>query len=148
MAKPGKIAGYRDLELWREAMRLVTGGYRLVKVFPDEERFGLCNQMRRAVVSIPANVAEGFGRSHTKDFLRHLYIARGSLMEVETYITVAEQLEYAPKPELHSLWRDSQVVGRLLNGLIRSLEHRLQTIGPRSPITDHRSPITAPRSQP
>jgi four helix bundle protein len=120
-------------------MDLLEAVYEVARTLPAEERYGLASQMRRSVASIPANVAEGYGRSHTRDFLRHLYIARGSLAETETYILACERLQYTEDRDACGAWECAQVTGRLLNGLIRSLERRLSTDGPRSPVTDHRS---------
>ncbi len=75
---------YRDLEVWQQAMELVTAVYQLARAFPPEERYGLTSQMLRAAISVPANIAEGSGRRHKTEFLQHSSIARGSLLEVET----------------------------------------------------------------
>ena len=116
------IQTYRDLEVWQKSMDLVEECYRLTKHFPQEELFGLTSQMRRAVVSIPANIAEGHGRLHRADYRRHLSIARGSLMEVETLLQVAVRVDYLDRTQVKAAWARLQEVGRLLNGLIRSLE--------------------------
>jgi four helix bundle protein len=79
------VRSYRELAVWLEGMNLVTETYRLSRQFPTDERFGLTSQMRRSAVSIPANIAEGHGRSHRGDFLHHVSFARGSLAELETH---------------------------------------------------------------
>jgi four helix bundle protein len=117
-----EIKTYRDLEVWQKSMDLVVEMYRLSKLLPREEQFGLVSQIQRAAVSIPANIAEGHGRRHRGDFLRHLSIARGSLTEVETHLQIGIRLDYLNRDQVRHAWNLSQQVGRLLNGLIRSLE--------------------------
>jgi four helix bundle protein len=104
-------------------MRLVVETYRLTRVFPKDEQFALTNQIRRAVVSIPSNIAEGHGRLHKADFVRCLSIARGSLMELKTQLEIAEQLDYLDRDASANAWATANEVGRLLNGLIRSLSN-------------------------
>jgi four helix bundle protein len=94
---------YRDLEVWRKAMDLVVECYKATKKFPQSETFGLSSQLQRAGVSIPANIAEGRAREHTKEFLRHLSIANGSLAELETHVLIAERLEYLAPNEVNLL---------------------------------------------
>ncbi|MHC4916453.1 MAG: four helix bundle protein [Planctomycetota bacterium] len=72
MKGPGPLQTYRELKVWQEAVNLVEQVYRVTKTLPSEERFGLCSQMQRAAVSVPANIAEGYGREHRKEYLRHL----------------------------------------------------------------------------
>ena len=117
-----KITTYRDLETWKKAMDLVELAYRISQRLPTDERFGLISQMQRAAVSIPANIAEGHGRLHRKDFLRYLSIARGSLMELETHVTIAVRLNLVDRESAVPLWESAQEVGRLLNGLIAALK--------------------------
>ena len=88
------VRHYTDLIVWQKAMNLVEEVYRITDSFPKREIFGLTNQVRRSAVSIPSNIAEGQGRSTTADFLRYLYIARGSLQEMETQIMLAQRLKY------------------------------------------------------
>jgi four helix bundle protein len=104
-------------------MDLVVEIYRLSKAFPRDEQFGLTNQVRRAAVSVPANIAEGYGRLRKGDFLRFLSISRGSLAEVEAHLQIAFRLDYLKRDDLKPVWSEIQEVGRLLNGLIRSLEN-------------------------
>jgi four helix bundle protein len=89
-----KIQTYRDLKVWQLAMDIVTDIYRLSSAFPKEERFALTNQLQRAAVSIPSNIAEGYGRQSTNDYLRFLKIARGSTFEVQTQLEIACALGY------------------------------------------------------
>jgi len=115
---------YRDLGVWQKAMDLVVEVYRLTRTFPSEEKFGLTSQSRRAAVSIPANIAEGYGRTHRGDYLRHLSMARGSLTELETHLTIAVRLDFITRDQAMDTWDLCQEVGRMLNKLIRSLEPR------------------------
>ncbi len=114
------VQTYCDLEVWQRSMDLVVEVYHLAKLFPQEV-FGLTSQIRRAVVSVPANITEGYGRLHRKEYLHHLSIARGSLMEVETHLQIAVRLQYLDREQVKNTWALLQEVGRLLNGLIRSL---------------------------
>lgn len=123
-AKEGKfmaVKSYQELETWQVAMKLVAEAYRVTKDFPKEEIYGLTNQLWRAAVSVPSNIAEGQGRDSTKEFLHHLAIARGSLYEAETQLLIAKQLEYLKQPDADSLSAMIASTGRLLNGLARSL---------------------------
>ena len=113
---------YRDLVVWQKSMRLVTETYLVTESFPKSEMFGLTSQLRRAVISVPSNIAEGQGRDSTKEFLHHLSIAYGSLMEVETQIQIAVNLSYIQQSEADKLADKCAEVGRLLNGLLRSLK--------------------------
>jgi four helix bundle protein len=108
-----EITSYRDILAWQKSMDLVVGVYQLAKQFPGDEQFGLTSQMRRAAVSIPANIAEGHGRGHRADYLRFLYIARGSLREVETYLQIAVRLAYIEREDARELWSLTQDVSRL-----------------------------------
>ncbi len=111
---------YRGLEAWQKGVDLVEEVYRITQSLPKDEQFGLCGQMRRSVVSIPANIAEGYGRIHSGDYLRYLSIARGSLMELETHLIIAVRLKLVPRDGAKELWKHTQDVGKLLSGLIRS----------------------------
>src|SRR5690348_3439026 len=92
--------GYRSLRVWQRAMDLVVESYALAHRLPLHERYGLASQLRRAAVSIPANIAEGNGRVHRGDYVHHLSIARGSLMELETHIEIAHRLQYLHEDDL------------------------------------------------
>src|SRR4051794_19918047 len=112
---------YRDLIAWQKAMDLVEQVYHATRHFPKEEQFCLCSQIRRAVVSIPSNVAEGQGRQTPKEFTNFLYIAHGSLREVETQLLIAQRLLYLSEPQVVPMLNLSAEVGRLIRGLINSL---------------------------
>lgn len=118
------IRKYRDLEVWQRAMDLVTVVYKQTEGFPKHELYGLTNQLRRAAVSVPSNVAEGQGRRTTNEFLHHLSIARGSLCEVETQIEIAQRLGYMTAQAGTGCLDEAAVVSRLLNGLIGALERK------------------------
>jgi four helix bundle protein len=115
------IRTYRDLDVWQKSMDLVVEIYRLTRLLPPEEQFGLASQMQRAAVSIPANIAEGHGQLHKLVFVRHLSAARGSLTELETHLQIAVRLDYLNRDQARPAWVLLQDVGRLLNGLIRAL---------------------------
>jgi four helix bundle protein len=89
-----QVRSFRDLKIWQRAMDLVPQVYRVAQSLPAHERFGLMDQMRRAAVSVPSNIAEGQARRHTKEFVQHLSIARGSVAELQTLLLVAERLQY------------------------------------------------------
>src|SRR4030095_9453370 len=101
---------------WQKSMDLVQQIYEVTRLFPPEEKFALTNQMRRAAVSVPSNIAEGQGRRTTPDFLRHLSIANGSLREVETQTLIADRLRYLAQGKCEEIMRLASEVGRLLNG--------------------------------
>ena len=99
-------------------MRFVSGLYRLTKEFPSEEKFGLTNQIQRASVSIPSNIAEGAARQTNKEYIQFLYIALGSAAEVETQLLIARDLEYVES--IDTLYNEVQSIKRMLLGLIKS----------------------------
>jgi four helix bundle protein len=114
-------ASYRDLRVWQNAMDLVASVYRETQGFPKEELYGLTSQMRRAAISIPSNIAEGKGRSTDRDRALFFCHARGSLLELETQILIAERLRYLNVTRAESLIRTSGELGRMLNSLIHSI---------------------------
>lgn len=112
---------YKDLVAWQKSMDLVTAVYRATAGSPKDELFGLTSQLRRAAVSIPSNIAEGQGRLSEKEFRHFLGQARGSLMEVETQLQIAENLGYLEKEPERVLLEACAEVGRILNGLLASV---------------------------
>ncbi len=112
---------YRELQVWKVAMDLVEAVYRLTDKLPDHEKYGLTSQLRRAAVSIPSNIAEGYGRTHRGDYLHHLSFARGSLMEIETLLIISARLKYVTRPRAKETWTLAQQVGQMLTKLIASL---------------------------
>jgi four helix bundle protein len=115
---PGQ--NYRDLIVWQRAMDVVEGVYRLTKASPREEMYGLTSQSRRAAVSVAANIAEGQGRGGKAEFARFLWIAYGSLRELETHLIIALRLEFAAGNEIERLLEKASEVGRILRGLINA----------------------------
>ncbi len=127
------VRHYTDLVAWQKAMDLVVRVYEATKEFPPEERFGLTNQLRRAAVSVPSNIAEGQGRHATRDFLRCLSIAYGSLQEVETQLIIARRLNYLDEKFQAALSDLTSEVARLINGLMNSLSRRDSASEPLAP---------------
>ncbi|MDR2845104.1 MAG: four helix bundle protein [Puniceicoccales bacterium] len=123
---------YRALHAWQKAMDLVVGVYQLCRKFPSEELFVLSAQLRRATLSVPSNIAEGYGRGSLVDYLRFLKIAAGSLYETETQLELAQRLGFINASEFAAIQKQVQETKRLLAALIRSLEqkHRIQSASP------------------
>jgi len=119
------INSYRDLEVWKKAMELVTDIYKVTQTFAKEEIYGLTSQVRRAAVSVPANIAEGWGRGTTKEYMQFLRIARGSLLEVETQMTISRNLGYVNAQIQEPILQNIQEINKMMNALISSLKHRL-----------------------
>jgi four helix bundle protein len=120
-----KLKSFRELEAWKKAHGATLAVYGLTKNFPDDERFGLTSQLRRSAASVGANIAEGFGRRSTKDLVRHLDIAVGSLEETRNYLFLARDLLYLDGNEFDSLNQQLDEVGRMVGGLSRSLPSKL-----------------------
>lgn len=123
----GKISSYKDLIVWKKSIELVTEIYAVSKQFPIEEKFGLVNQLNRAVVSIPANIAEGWGRESSKNYLQFLRISRGSLMEVETLMIISKNLNYIEEEKFKLVSGRIEETGKILQGLIKSIQQRITT---------------------
>ena len=119
------IKNYKDLLVWQKAMDLTVEVYRLVKFLPREETYALSDQMRRAVVSIPSNIAEGHGRNSTKEYVKFLFVARGSQAELETQLQICIRLKYFSKDEADVALSLCDELNRMLNGLINSLRSRI-----------------------
>jgi four helix bundle protein len=113
--------GYRDLIAWQKAMAQVKSVYSTTREWPPDERFGLIDQARRAAVSIPANLAEGNGRTGAREFAHHVSIAHGSRCELETLLLIASEQGYTRDDAVEELFEQSEEVGRLLRGLLKSL---------------------------
>lgn len=114
--------GFTNLLVWQKAMDLVEMAYSISAKFPEAEKFALTNQLRRAAVSIPANIAEGKGRYSDKEFVNFLYIARGSLEETKCLLILSNRLQYVKEDELTPVYSMSEEVGALLNSLINSMK--------------------------
>lgn len=115
---------YKELKVWQMAMNVATEIYDWTKVFPKHEMYGLSSQLQRSAVSVPANIAEGHGRSTTRDYLRHLSIARGSLAELETEILLAKQIGYGDMEKAAQLLEGVAEVSRMLRGLQKALQEK------------------------
>ena len=118
---------YGDLIVWRKAIDLVEEVYTATREWPREELYGLTSQIRRAAVSVPANIAEGQGRGSTRDFHHFLAIANGSLIESETHLHIAHRLGYIQRDTLTALLERTAEVSRLLQGLARSLQAKMKS---------------------
>ena len=116
------IQSYRDLRVWCEAMDLVEVAYRLSASFPRDEQFGLTAQVRRSAVSIPANIAEGYGRDSKGAYAQFLRVAQGSLKELETHALLSQRLGFASESAVAPLLSNCDAIGRMLRSLIRSIE--------------------------
>ena len=114
--------GYRKLLVWQMAMNLVENIYQVTHEFPADERYGLTSQLRRAAVSVPSNIAEGYSRSHRGDYLRSLSIARGSLSEVQTQLVLAGRLKFVTRTQLNEPWKLSESVGKMLTRMILQMQ--------------------------
>ena len=116
------INSYKDLKVWNKAMDLTTMVYDALKTFPPKEEYGLSSQMRRSSVSIPSNIAEGYGRNSTLDYCRFLQIALGSAYELETQVELARRLDYVDNDTANKLATQLTEVGRMLNSLINKIK--------------------------
>lgn len=123
------ITSYHDLIVWQKALDFVVDCYRLTERCPRSETYGLACQLQRAAVSIPSNIAEGAGRGHTREFIRFLGIARSSIFEAETQIAISSRLNYATQEEIRPLLMMVAELGRMLHGLMASLERKLEADG-------------------
>ena len=119
------IGNYRELRVWRHGMALVEQVYRLTGEFPAQENYGLTSQMRRAAVSIPSNIAEGFVRESTREYLQHLSVAQASLAELETQIEIAARLEYLPRAVSMDVLEGTVSLSRQLFALRNALQRRI-----------------------
>ncbi len=118
------LKNYKDLKVWQKSYALCLEIYRITAKFPKEEIYGLISQIRRSAVSIPSNIAEGYGRKTTTDYIRMLYISYGSVCELETQILLAGDLDLIEKGELGTLKEDIAEIERMLKALIKSLENK------------------------
>ncbi len=121
MVNSERIRNFKDLKIWQEAVRLTEEIYRITKGFPREEMYGLVNQMQRATVSIPSNIAEGFMRHHNKEFKQFLFIALSSSAEVETQLIISKRLDYVTESELATLSDKINGLNRMIMSLIKKL---------------------------
>jgi four helix bundle protein len=115
------VAGYQDLLVWQRSMDLVERVYRLTASFPRSEQWGLTSQMRRSVISVPSNIAEGYGRQATGEYRHHLSIGRGSLLELETQVLLSKRLKYLQPSEADSVITEIEQISKMLATLISKL---------------------------
>lgn len=115
---------FRNLLIWQKSMTLVTSIYNSTKAFPKEETFGLTSQIRKCAISIPSNIAEGFGRESHKDYLRFLNISVGSLFELQTQLEIAKNISYLTTEQFNKQYEDSREVERMLISFINKIKER------------------------
>lgn len=121
------VKSYRDLEVWQKGVMLTKVVYQATSSFPSEEKFGLVNQMRRAAVSIPSNIAEGHARASTIEYKRFISIAMGSVAELDTQIISSSDLGFLDKSAKNDLLKQLDDIGRMLRGLHQALSRRAKT---------------------
>ena len=125
------LKSYQELLVWQRALDLTIAVYRCSKAFPREEVYGLTSQIRRAAVSVPSNIAEGYGRGTRRDYRHFLAIARGSNFELQTQLAIARRLGYGDEPEITAAESISAEVGKMLSAMLRRLDP--ETIKPVKP---------------
>ncbi|MCG8408551.1 MAG: four helix bundle protein [Phycisphaerales bacterium] len=134
------LKSHKELDVWQKAFELCKDIYRLSSRFPADERFGLIAQTRRCAVSVPSNIAEGYNRGATRDYIRFLWISNGSLAELDTQLLLASELGYAPSAECEPVFDNIARIERMLRAMIRSLEAK-STKSPSASSPIPRSPI-------
>ena len=115
------MENYKELKVWQKSVSFCIELYGVVKKFSENERYGLITQIQRASTSVPANIAEGWGRGSTKEYIQFLHIARGSLMELETHLIIAQKLGYIEIINSNAFQRYIEEIGKMINQLINSL---------------------------
>ena len=123
-----KIRNFYDLKVWKDAHSLVLQIYKITKYFPSDEKFGLTNQIRRAVSSVSANIAEGFGRFHFKDKIKFYHQARGSAVELQNHLILGKDLGYLDNTTAKNLFSQAELVLKEMNGLIASINRQQDSI--------------------
>ena len=117
------INSFRELLVWEKSMAVAERSYRVTQRFKREDQLALGHEIRKSGVSIPSNVAEGFGRHHTGEYIHHLWFANGSNNELQTQLEIGRRVEIVTVPEAEALVADAEEVGRMLRGLVASLEY-------------------------
>ena len=120
-----RLSNYKELSVWQKSFAITLKIYTITDNFPKHELYGLTSQIRRASVSIPSNIAEGYSRNHIKEYLQHLSIAYGSLSELETQLLLAKALKYINEEHAETLFNEIAEIGRMLYGLKNSLKTKL-----------------------
>jgi len=133
-----KLKSYRELEAWQKGHELTLMVFRMTDRFPRTDQYGIVSQVRRSASSVPANIAEGFGRGTTKEFLRSLQIARGELEETRYFMLLSRDLGRTTQEEFNRIESLCDSTGRLMNALGSSLRKRMES-GHQSPVTSHQS---------
>jgi four helix bundle protein len=123
-------ASFRDLDVWKRAIELTLAIYKLTDAFPESERFGLTNQLRRASVSVASNIAEGYGRATKGEYIQFLGHARGSISEVETQLVIARALNFGSSPHMKSAENLCTEVGKMIRTMMKSLQSKGQSLVP------------------
>ncbi|RKS01997.1 four helix bundle protein [Flavobacterium sp. 102] len=118
------MSNFRNLQVWQKSMTLTTNIYFSTKSFPKEEIFGLTSQIRRSAISIPSNIAEGFGRDSNKDYLRFLNFSIASLFELQTQLEIGKNIEYITTQEFNKIYEDSRELERMLVSFINKIKER------------------------
>lgn len=119
---------HKDLNVWKNSIELVTSIYELTKNYPNNEQYGLISQMKRSAVSVPSNIAEGAGRNYKKEFIQFLFIAQGSLSELETQLIISVNLKYIEESSFELLNKNMNEIRAQISGLIKYLKKN-DTIG-------------------
>lgn len=127
------LRSYQELLVWQKGMAIVDLSFTLSRSLPSHQRFGLASQMERAAISIPANIAEGYGRGHLGDYLRHLWIANGSLKELETHYLISAKQGFLRENQLETALEMTGDLGRMLTVLLRRLKQRRTTLRTQPP---------------
>lgn len=119
------ITSYKDLLIWQKGIELAIDVYTLTKEFPETEKYGLSSQIQRSASSVPANIAEGYGRQSTKSYSQFIKISRGSLFELETFLILAERLSYITKTDLYNkITNQISEEGKMLNAFLKKLDEK------------------------
>jgi len=122
----GEINSYKDLQVWQRAMDIAAACYEATRDFPKAEAYGMTSQIRRAAVSIPASIAEGYGRDSTGNFVSFLKVAQGSLKELETHLMLTVRVGIAQQDEVQGLLQQCDELGRMLRAYIRSIQRSVE----------------------
>jgi four helix bundle protein len=119
-----EIKTHKDLIVWQKSVTFVTEIYKITSSFPDDEKFGITSQLRRAAVSIPTNISEGAARHSRKEYVQFLYISLGSVSEIDTLLLIVGNLKYSDAEELSKLQRQAEEIKKMLTSLIKSLNNK------------------------
>jgi len=124
MIDDGKIRSFRDLDIWKRSVDLAERIYATTKIFPPGEVYGLTRQLRRAAVSVPSNIAEGFGRFHNKEYIQFLFMSLGSCAEITTQLIIAQRLGYIKNNDAENLVSEVEQISKMTMSLIKKLRQR------------------------